>query len=249
MAGGFMLLIISSAKLKQRPPVQVPYYTGVDLATYFDRFKKCQWPVPVIKRCPICKGIGCAIYHGYYTRRVIDPPSGFSEDMFPVIRFRCRRYGKAQVFDHKTFSLLPLQLVPYRRLSLLFMLLAVYQWLGSRVSTLRTSSAIESCYWQHIDQVGYVYASALKLWRELLNEGVDRLFRVGASRMGLAELEKIVESERLNMSLELICGEKAGRTVARARSPDELVWRYHLMMGGDKGGGYFLFGRPSQERF
>jgi hypothetical protein len=67
--------------------------------------------------CPLCGGVGCAVRHGLYYRRVIDL-EGLVIERFPIPRFRCRRCGKAA-----TFSVLPSALVPRRRFSLPLMLL------------------------------------------------------------------------------------------------------------------------------
>jgi hypothetical protein len=71
-------------------------------------------------RCPVCRGAGCAVRHGLYYRFVVDL-EGVVLTHFPVPRFRCRRRGPSSPGD-RTFSVLPVALVPRRRFSLPLML-------------------------------------------------------------------------------------------------------------------------------
>ena len=105
--------------------MQIPYHIKVDLQEYYEKFY--EWPVPDFSdKCPLCGGIKCACYLGCYFRTATCPLTGIFIPDLPVLRFLCSRKGDHIVCDHVTFSLLPLMLVPYRRLSLKFMVLATW---------------------------------------------------------------------------------------------------------------------------
>lgn len=71
-------------------------------------------------RCPLCGGAGCAVRHGLYYRQVVDL-DGSRVERFPIPRFRCRRRGQGRC-EGVTFSVIPPEIVPRRRLSLHLML-------------------------------------------------------------------------------------------------------------------------------
>ena len=82
-------------------------------------------------RCPLCSGKGCAVRHGLYRRRVVDRRGCVFED-FPIPRFKCR--GKGPVRSRAiTFSVLPAELLPRRKVSLPLVasILSVLARLGS----------------------------------------------------------------------------------------------------------------------
>ncbi len=56
--------------------------------------------------CPICNGTDCYRAITPYWRYAIELFPEFKKKQIPIARFLCRRY-------HKTFSLLPIQLIPY----------------------------------------------------------------------------------------------------------------------------------------
>jgi hypothetical protein len=65
------------------------------------------------QQCPLCGGKACPQRIGYYKRKKVI--IGFVIYYnFPIARYRCQRKG-AIVPGHRTFSLLPHWLVPYRQ--------------------------------------------------------------------------------------------------------------------------------------
>jgi hypothetical protein len=57
-------------------------------------------------RCPICKDLDCYRPMVPYWRYAIELFPEFKKERIPIARFLCRK-------RHKTFSLLPIQLIPY----------------------------------------------------------------------------------------------------------------------------------------
>ena len=70
------------------------------------------------------------------------PAQGFSVQDFPVMRFFCNRVGNGLRSSHRTFSLLPIELVPYRKLSILYIVLSVLIRFKRNVSLLRALDII-----------------------------------------------------------------------------------------------------------
>ncbi len=89
------------------------------------------------------------------------------------MRFLCQRKGNAIKCDHVTFSLLPLVLVPYHKLSLNFMILATWIKVSKRLSLYKTIDAI-ICELNHLGDVGDFFSiSALLCWEKLIREGFE----------------------------------------------------------------------------
>lgn len=63
--------------------------------------------------CPLCGGNNCAVRIGFYTRKQVVVDNKIYENV-PIARWLCQRKGYKKS-THKTFSLLPFQLIPYRR--------------------------------------------------------------------------------------------------------------------------------------
>ncbi|MCI0605346.1 DUF6431 domain-containing protein [bacterium] len=75
-----------------------------------------RWDFPSYEACcAICKGPGCAKFHGFYSREVTEE-NGQSLEIW-IARYLCHRKGKVELAAHKTFSLLPHLVIPYRRYS------------------------------------------------------------------------------------------------------------------------------------
>ncbi len=150
--------------------MQVPYYTKVSLQQYYILFGAAKWDIPDFSdKCLICGGEDCAKYHGCYTRTVKCPLSGFYVDDFPIIRIFCYRKGAQIKCDHVTFSLLPLDLVPFRQLSLQFMVLAVWLRLIQGLSLTKSADAIENMVVNLGDIATFVTNAAQLEWKNLSN--------------------------------------------------------------------------------
>ena len=122
--------------------MQEPYHIKVRLQEYYENFG--EWTIPDFSdKCLICGAADCAGYHGHYTRTVICPLTVFSVPDFPVMRFLYQGKGDKRKCDHVTFSLLPIELVPFRQLILKFMVPAVWIKLSRHLSFTRSPDAIE----------------------------------------------------------------------------------------------------------
>lgn len=114
--------------------IQHPYFTDFEsIWEYQKEFGAINWSnvLKYIKKdgCPVCRKKDCGIRRiAPYRRRVIDLLPVYREGVVYVARFLCRE-------KKKTFSLLPVQLAPYRRYtiaSILFALLVAERSAGEQ---------------------------------------------------------------------------------------------------------------------
>ena len=178
--------------------------------------------------CPICGSSDCVRFHNYYRRKVIDIDGSYYED-FPIARFLCRNRGL-------TFSLLPYQLVPYRKYSLELILLILqlsYQENRSRAL-------------DHLGEVGifsvtYCY---IAIFIKIVKESLEKAVISG----DYAELNKIVgskdsEKARLESFMAFLSEFEFSHGRSIIQGPCALGYDFYL-----RSRGRFLFGTPSQFR-
>lgn len=94
--------------------------------------------------CPICGGKDCPVRIGYYYRYYVDIKIG-KIILIPIVRYICRRKGKANLKD-KTFSLLPYFLIPYHR----FTIDSAMQVIGKKLIQGKTNKKIA-------DEISYAF--------------------------------------------------------------------------------------------
>ena len=228
--------------------MQIPYHIKTFLQNYYNNFDK--WPIPDFSdKCPICGSAGCATYHGYYIRIVICPLTGFSVTDFPILRFLCHNKGVRKC-DHVTFSLLPVELVPFRQLTLKFMVLAVWIRIGKELSLINALSAIEEELNDLDDIADFINISTLMSWERL----IQAAFALYLSS-GCKELCKIDQYERISsyntklllfiVTLKEYTSLNTGNPI---RGPAAFAQKFYKQLGGTEQLALFLFGKASQHR-
>jgi hypothetical protein len=101
--------------------MQLPLASAVTMIVYLQLLKSPAlklWSEP----CPLCGAEGCAQFLGFYVRRRVYGLGAVYEQV-KILRFVCQRLNPtAPVGTHRTFSLLPIFLIPYVRSSLDFVM-------------------------------------------------------------------------------------------------------------------------------
>ncbi|MCP4142994.1 MAG: hypothetical protein GY755_22345 [Chloroflexi bacterium] len=230
--------------------MQEPYHIGVSLQEYYRISQSGKWRIPDFsQRCLIC-GVGdCAKYHGIYERRAICPQSGFEVADLPVVRFLCRAKGRRKDCDHVTFSLLPLVLVPYRQLTLKFMMLALWLRLRGKLSFFAAMDAIEEELVNFQADAGdFVSIAAQLQWEKLISAGFYRFFVSGMFNEEQVALINKAPEKGLIVFLKMMIAYQSQRSDTPIRGPDGLAWDFYKLNGGGNKLAPFLFGTASQHR-
>ncbi len=166
----------------------------------------------------------------------------------PVMRFLCQGKGDKRKCDHVTFSLLPIELVPFRQLTLKFMVLAVWIMLGRRLSFTRALDAIEEELNNLGDVAEFINTSTLMSWERLIRAAFE-LFLSTDIEVCKPRYEKITADETcVLLFLELLREYKSGNANNPIRGPDAFAWDFYQQSGGADQQALFLFGRASQHR-
>jgi hypothetical protein len=230
--------------------MQDPYHIKVSLQEYYLLFRSGNWELPDFSdKCLICGAADCARYHSYYERRAICPLTGFAVADLQVGRFLCRCKGIRKKCVHVTFSLLPLVLVPYRQLTLKFMILALWLRLRDKLSLFSAMDAIEKELVNFEEDIGdFVSIAAQLQWEKLIRAGFYRfLVRGMFNEQQIASINQAAEKGLLSfikMALEYQCRQSD----PPIRGPDGLAWDFYQLNGGAGELAPFLFGTASQHR-
>ena len=228
--------------------MQVPYHINLSLQDYYKSFGK--WPIPKFSyKCPICGSADCATCHGYYTRIVICPLTGFSVLDFPILRFLCHNKGVRKC-DHVTFSLLPIELVPFRQLTLEFMILAVYIRLNKQFSLTNALGVIEEKLNKLDDVADFINISTLMSWERLILAAFALYLSSGCKELCKIDQYKHILSYDTNLLLFLVTIKKytSLNTNNPIRGPAAFAQEFYKQLGGTDKLALFLFGRASQHR-
>ena len=228
--------------------MQEPYHIKVSLQEYYRLFKSGEWKIPDFSdKCLICGVADCATYHGNYERRAICPQTGFDVPDLPVGRFLCNAKGMRKNCEHVTFSLLPLVLVPYRQLTLKFMVLALWLRLRDKLSLFAAMDAIEEELVNFKADVGdFVSIAAQLQWEKLIRAGFYRfLVSDMITEEQIVQISKAPE-KGLIVFLNVALGYQSQRNDVPIRGPDGLAWDFYKLSGNKLAP--FLFGTASQHR-
>jgi hypothetical protein len=230
--------------------MQEPYHIKVSLQEYYLLFKSGNWELADFSdKCLICGAADCARYHSYYERRAICPQTGFEVADLQVGRFLCRGIGIRKKCDHVTFSLLPLVLVPYRQLTLKFMILALWLRLSEKLSLFTAMDAIEKELVNFEEDIAEFLSIAAQLeWEKMIKAALSRFV---ISKLCNQERFSIVEEaaeKGLFSFLKMAFEYQSQQSDPAIRGPDGLAWDFYQLNGGAKQLAPFLFGTASQHR-
>lgn len=232
---------------RKKSPIQIPYHIKVGLQEYYKSFDT--WVIPDFSdKCPICGGADCATFLGYYVRIATCPVTGFSAPDLPVLRYRCHDKGNARVCDHVTFSLLPHELVPFRQLSLNFMVKAIWFKASRHLSFTRAMDVIEDELNFLGDVADFINISTIMSWQRMILTACELFMSADINMVSKSHYERLQDTVGLKLFLEILINHQSRNINYPIRGPDAFAWEYYQQSGGSEQNAVFLFGRASQHR-
>jgi len=229
--------------------MQEPYHIKVSLQEYYRLTKSGEWKTPDFSdKCLICGAKDCAEYHGKYERGAICPLTGFEAPDLLALRFLCNDKGLRKKCDHRTFSLLPLVLVPYRQLTLRFMILAVWLRFTKKLSLFNAMDAIENTLVNLEDITNFLSVASQYEWEKMVRFAFDRFVISNMSNHKQFSIIKEVPERGLVAFLKIAVEYKTRQANPPIRGPDGLNWDFYHSNGGCQQLASFLFGTASQHR-
>jgi len=232
---------------QKKSPIQISYHIKVSLQEYYEDFDT--WPIPDFsEKCPICGGVDCATFLGYYIRIAICPMTGFWAPDLPVLRYRCYDKGDARVCDHVTFSLLPHELVPFRQLSLNFMVRAIWFKVSRHLSYTKALDVIEAELNSLGDIANFINISTMMSWQRMILRALALFISADINMVSKSQYEQLKNTASVKLFLALLINHQSQISNHPIRGPDEFTWNYYQQSGGSNKNAAFLFGRASQHR-
>ena len=229
--------------------MQEPYHIKVSLQEYYRLTRSGGWTVPDFsEKCLICGAKDCARYHGTYERGATCPITGFDEPDLMVLRFLCNGKGVRSKCDHKTFSLLPLVLVPYRQLTLRFLILAVLLRLREGLSLFDAMNAIEDTLVNLADIGDFLSIASQLQWEKMMKLALGRFIISDMSKQQQFSMVRQMPEEALVAFLQVAIEYRTREADPPIRGPDGLNWDFYHSSGGSTELAPFLFGTASQHR-
>lgn len=232
--------------------IQLPVIIGYTLREYYSQVSGQDGDVIVLlglpydftHRCPLCGARDCAQFIGYYYRGVIDEKGTYYKG-YPIARYLCNRKGTALTARHRTFSLLPYQLVPYSKYSIPFILNALRKVYGEDSSVKELLDYLAGFGTQeYID----LSASTFYAFRAFILTAIDKMLAMGFYQEVTAQLQTPSEGQRLRIFLFFAEDFRCSKTDPEIRGPCALGYDYYMQDGGYMRNAHFLFGTPSQFR-
>lgn len=195
--------------------------------------------------CPICGGNNCAKFIEYYTRPVIDE-NGTYYKYFPIARFKCYGKGKNKVSTHKTFSLLPYQLIPYSKYSIEFIIIkTLRKILVENKSKVNILDLVNELINNSNDSVEhYLSIQSIEWFLKLIIKTINKLLASGYCKEASGKLQVKNKIEIVKRFIEFACEFETNKTAPEIRGPCALSYDLYLTSNQT----FFLFGTPSQFR-
>ena len=217
---------------------------------YFWKYIFCETKAVPLKRFFLLgwlMGFTCWIqFIGFYHRRVVDE-YGCVMDDFPIARFLCRKKGNPPRGSHRTFSVLPLELIPYTKYSIVFIFKVLRLLYISRMSVMELQTLLSRALCgdiQYIDLSTY----AVGAFKKLLREAILKFFSLGFYTGREHELSSVDPPHRAVRLIEFALDFETFKTTPPIRGPTALDYDFYLQGGGYMQNAYFLMGSPSQFR-
>ncbi|KPA16586.1 hypothetical protein MHK_003196 [Candidatus Magnetomorum sp. HK-1] len=198
-------------------------------------------------KCPICGAYNCYKFLGFYSRPVFDENGTFFKDLL-IARFECLRKGSDIIVQHKTFSLLPYQLIPYCKYSIPF----IIKILEMNHINDKSIMEIQEFLSKYENSNGYIdlAQSTIYKFKNIIVETINKLLafayysEFNKNMLGLkTDNKRIIEF--LTFALLFVCF----KLFSLIRGPCALGYDFFLTGGGYIKNSHFLFGTPSQFRF
>jgi len=163
------------------------------------------------------------------------------------MRFLCHGVGKERRSGDKTFSLLPVELVPFRKLSLLYMVLSVLIRIKRKLSLLKTLDVIAAELCTGTPDILFVHESALTDHERIMRIAMRRLWKSADLFSEAADFPGDSGERSLLWFLEY-CTNYSSNCAESIRGPPGLSREYYILNKRHGRYGAFLFGVPSQDR-
>jgi len=205
------------------------------------------WDFPDYRTdCPLCGGKNCAVRIGFYERKKVIIDNKIYENV-PIARWLCQRKGYKKS-THKTFSLLPFQLIPYHRHGLNFIFNTVNFHHYNSSSLVQTKDFISV---KGVDTDLPLENNQIHNFKHIFSQALLKLTSIAEVKDQISQASYWDSSDPIGTMLQFI-NDYESRFLATQQlhvsNAEKLAldFLYHFQTG-DYFQRHFLFGTPSQK--
>lgn len=197
--------------------------------------------------CSLCGGNNCAVRIGFYTRKLVVVDNRIYENV-PIARWLCQRKGYRKS-THKTFSLLPFQLIPYHRHGLTVIVDTMNFHHHNGFSLVQTKDFISD---RGVDSDLPLENNHIHDFRNIFSQALLKLSSIAELKQQISQASYWDSSDLIATMLQFINSYESRLLATRqlhASHTEQLAldFLYHFQ-SGDYFQRHFLFGTPSQKK-
>lgn len=215
--------------------------------TYYHKVNSKKFCFPDFKEhCPICWATNCAKFLGYYYRGAVDKNGTYFKEL-PIARYECSGKGSPKI-GHKTFSLLPYQLIPYNKYSIEFMIRTMSYWKAGEHNVEETLDFIFKLLDKDENPLKIKLVSNFQLYKfgRILEMAIEKIIVCNIEGIMFA---KIIDKKGRILEFIRYCENYCSyRFNEEIRGPPALNIDFYVTGGSYIKNAQFLFGTPSQFR-
>jgi len=197
-------------------------------------------------KCPICGAYNCYKFLAFYPRPVIDEKGTFFKN-FLIARFECSQKGSDVIVKHRTFSLLPYQLIPYCKYSIPF-IIDIFE--KGHIDD-KSFMQIQEHLSKNDDPNLYIDLSLSTIYKlkKIIIETINKLQESALyPEFNKTMLGVNTDKKRITVFITFALKFECCKLSHEIRGPCALGYDYFLTKGSYIKNSHFLFGTPSQFR-
>lgn len=164
---------------------------------------------------------------------------------FPIARFLIEDPNDFGQVKHKTFSLLPYQLIPYRKFSIPFLIKVMGIGCKDKMSVHRLQQRVFDFTFKNGNGLELCAARTYE-FKSLIDQAITKLLSSGFYPEFIPRFQTGSLWEKVRIFLDISGEFYCHKVIPSIRGPCALGYDYYLSGGGYQRNHYFLFGTPSQ---
>jgi len=145
------------------------------------------------------------------------------------------------------FPCCPLELVPFRQLSLKFMIMAIWIKVNRKLSLTSALDAIEQELNHLGDVADFINISTMASWQQMILTAFTLFLSRDINMVSGKQMTSLQDGD-IGLFLNILIHHKTRNVQYPIRGPDGFAWDFYQQSGGSDQCAPFLFGLASQHR-
>jgi len=139
-------------------------------------------------------------------------------------------------------------LVPFRQLSLNFMVKAIWFKVSKELSCTKALDVIDAELNSLVEVANFINISTMISWQLMIHTALAHFISANIKMVSKFEYDQLKDAVSLELFIALLIDHQSQIRNHPIRGPDAFAWDYYQQSGGFDQNAHFLFGRASQHR-